>query len=261
MDLGKLVSTFNALSRPEITEFGFYNCWKFVVHHIPLHPEGDILHLVTYDRRFNFRVGPAHILYLGTVDEQAAVLIPLLLDAFINHVGRNPRAPQVPPFAPWKWETDDKKLAKALEEQMASLGVREELCEINTEQTMLMKTEKIEWIKFLTGMLTWMKPSCSACRLKGVDGLIRCNRCQETRYCSEDCYLETWIDHQAMCDRYVGGNLANEDRSDNSELSLKPTPAMNYYVIIAPHMRKARILADAIGLKLPGPDCMPQNLL
>jgi hypothetical protein len=122
-----LVASFNALPRNQLAPSGSVrNHWHFSIRHVPIPPAGDLLFIINPEARYVHVEGPAQLLPLSTAAERAALVVPMLLKAFLSGMaaGLSP----APSFgAPWTWATNDAELATAVEARLKELGVREEL--------------------------------------------------------------------------------------------------------------------------------------
>ncbi|CZR66989.1 uncharacterized protein PAC_16888 [Phialocephala subalpina] len=102
--------------------------WHFAVRNVPT---GDVLHVVNPDSRSTHTEGPANILSLASVNDQAEVVLRLLLEAFVRSICISFK----PPTTPWSWGTKvyiltvgaDEVLAKALGAHMAASNLPENL--------------------------------------------------------------------------------------------------------------------------------------
>lgn len=144
------MQAFNRLPRSPKTQSGLVdNHWHFAIQNVPIPPKGDLVHFVNPGSRFTHNEGPAQILSLPSVGEQADVVLPFLLKAFVQQLGTGPGSlgwdPRNRPFGPWSWGTDNAELAKALEERLKSAGVREELCKIEVGNQEHIKVQKSVW--------------------------------------------------------------------------------------------------------------------
>jgi hypothetical protein len=122
-----LVVSFNALPREQLTPSGLArNHWHFSIRHVPLPPAGDLLYIINPESRFIHVEAPAQLLSLATATERAALVVPMLLNAFLSNMAVGP-SPVRPIGAPWSWATSDRELATAVEARLKELGVRKEL--------------------------------------------------------------------------------------------------------------------------------------
>lgn len=71
------------------------------------------------------------ILTLPSLSDQADMVVLLLLESFTKGVLKGDQAHH-PKFAPWTWSCNDAALAKAVENKLKALGVRKELCTVQT---------------------------------------------------------------------------------------------------------------------------------
>lgn len=261
MDLQELVGAFNNLPRPPKVPSGLANNhWQFAVRHVPLDLPGDLVHLVNSETHFNWIEGPAQILSNTSVAAQADVVLPLLLKAFVDSLGRK-HDPSASPFAPWSWGTGDEELARALEERMTSVGVRKELCRIKVRDQEKINIEEEEWTNGLGTLKEMLGPNCNKCKKGSTDEarkLQLCGGCRTVQYCSRDCQKADWKNHKTFCKHLAKAKGAGEAGSGSSNSST--VGALEYYQTIAPNMPEAQALASEIGLRLPGPGSNPQGL-
>ncbi|KAL1878221.1 hypothetical protein Daus18300_002138 [Diaporthe australafricana] len=123
-----VVVKFNGIPRPENTPSGLPNHWAFCVRRIPLDPTDNVLLVVNMHSGLSLQSRPAQILSLRSVSERARVLTPHLLKAFIGGFSR--LGVGVPRITPWTWATEDPRLAKAVEDILKQIGVKDELCRV-----------------------------------------------------------------------------------------------------------------------------------
>ncbi|RDB23588.1 hypothetical protein Hypma_009049 [Hypsizygus marmoreus] len=136
------VQLFNALPRnPRAPSGRVPNTWHFDLRYVPLEPTpGHLLFIVQIESSYIY----TERLPLGLPSRSSGVsffpetggaaapevckgLIHAFLDGFGEHkFERNPS----PPFAPWKFTTEDSSLAAAVGTEFKRLGVRKELCKI-----------------------------------------------------------------------------------------------------------------------------------
>lgn len=238
MDLHELVRSFNLLQRSAKTPSGLVdNHWHFAVRHVNFAPRADLLHIVNPGSRFIKVQGPAQILSIPSVDEQADILVPLLLKAFVipSHAG-------APPFAPWSWGTVNKELATALEGKLKSAGVRDELCKVSIDDEEKVKIGYESWTQLVGTLAAQAESGCSSCGKSSAalpHPLLVCGGCKKARYCSKDCQKQDWKIHKALCKML-----------SSSTSSLSP---LDYYRKIAPSMPQAQQLATEIGLDFTNP--------
>ncbi|OJJ49490.1 hypothetical protein ASPZODRAFT_14206 [Penicilliopsis zonata CBS 506.65] len=195
---GLLVRQFNALPRPTPTAT-MKNHYIFTVMPLPLGMKGDMRH----------SEGRARILTLPSVEEQAKVIVPLLLEAFVTAFDYElPVA-----TAPGSWSTTDDKLAEAVSRRLGALGVRRELQDVGTmtSEADLALVEKgfASWSRSFE-MFAPMMPdqnvqnadrACATCGFSpSVDSeLKRCARCKARYYCSVNCQKGDWPTHKQSC--------------------------------------------------------------
>jgi len=211
------VYAFNRLPRPRTTPTGLPNHWYFTIRHVPLTPPGDLLHLVHPLSRYIHCAGPKQILSLPSPAAQAHVVVPLLLESFLSGLGNglNGEGLDIPVFAPWSWGTNDAKLARAIEEKLRVLGVREELCTVQCGNKEHEAISDESWSGFYAQLTKMMSQHpdmertggpgaqvCGGCR-KDCSSLSkplkRCTRCGEARYCSRECQKADWKQHKKVC--------------------------------------------------------------
>lgn len=164
MDPQQLVQEFNSLPRTPKTPSGQVdNHWQFAVHHVAFEPSGDLLYMINPGSLYIHSEGPAQITSLATVEEQAELIVPMLLEAFVSCMGMRLQDPRTKAQGPWSWGTEDEKLAKALERRLRAVGVREELCEVKVGDEESIKIEKKNWDILLQKLEEANGPRCSKC--------------------------------------------------------------------------------------------------
>jgi hypothetical protein len=87
----------------------------------------------------------------ASVVDQAKIIVPMLLKAFIGGLGASSYAPsdRPPAYGPWSWGTADVQLAKALEKQLAAVGVMKDLCVVKSGNEKRESIEREVWTDFL----------------------------------------------------------------------------------------------------------------
>jgi hypothetical protein len=243
------VAAFNQLPRHEKVPSGLAsNHWYFAIRYVPLHPPGDMLHIIHPESRYVVTAGPAQINSLPSMSAKVDLVIRLLLDTFVKGTSRDPSGrplSDTPPIAPWAWGCNDAELVKALEPRMKDLGVRKELCTVQVGTKEDEDVGKEEWaglVKRLmefTGLDASTKKAakeaatartCSKC--DKTSDLQRCARCPEVWYCSKKCQKSHWTTHKKICGKKDTLN------------------ALDYFSHAAYTSTDAKILAASLGLTL-----------
>lgn len=251
-DLQELVGAFNKLSRSPKTESGFVrNHWYFTIMHVPFKPSGDLLHLINPGSRYTHTEGPAQILSLESKATQAQIILPLLLKAFVTSMG-NSDDPNFKPLAPWSWGTENEELAKALEKQLQSSGVRDELCtiEVGNKEHRAIQLEVWTNLFYALQQQFGPVPRCHQCSSLERDDqkLMLCSGCKKVQYCSKDCQRFDWKAHKIVC---MSSTTVTTGAAVGSSSSPPSVDVLKYYHQIAPSMPEAQALASQIGLAFP----------
>jgi len=249
MSLPELVKAFNSLPRSQKAPSGLVgNHWQFAVQHVTLNPPSDLVHLVNPDSRFTHCEYSAQILSCMSANDQADIVLPMLLKAFVTKLGAT--GSQVPSFAPWSWGTNDGNLATALQERMKAVGVRKELCSIEFGNEKNIAIQQEAWVRFFGILEEKVKPKCANCGQGAKDeahGLMLCSSCRSVHYCSKVCQKADWKQHKALCTSRAKSAISTEAGSGRGSSS---AGALKYFQTIAPDMPEAQALAREIGLKL-----------
>ncbi|KAK2792083.1 hypothetical protein FQN51_001921 [Onygenales sp. PD_10] len=152
MDTPALVHAFNNLPRrPKVPSGTVDNHWHFNVHHVPLQPPGDLLFLLNPASLYIHVEGPKQIGNLTSPSARADIILPLLLKSFVTGLQQGGPS-ELAPFAPWSWSTKDEALARALEEKLRAVGVREELCSVAVADQTLNDLDQERWGEFMKGL-------------------------------------------------------------------------------------------------------------
>ncbi|KAE9408264.1 hypothetical protein BT96DRAFT_970906 [Gymnopus androsaceus JB14] len=134
----ELVKRYNALPIQPLAPSGRVpNVWHFDLRYIPISPPSHMLFLLQKESHFvateilplGKKVFESGLSYFPETAKQAALEICLgLMNSFIT--GFHGNSPTPDKLAPWKLTTDDRTLAKAVEEQFKSLGVNPDRCKV-----------------------------------------------------------------------------------------------------------------------------------
>ncbi|KAI9926370.1 hypothetical protein ASPWEDRAFT_176660 [Aspergillus wentii DTO 134E9] len=242
---------FNKVPRVAKTPTGLPNHWFFSVRHVPLNPPGDLVHLVHPPSRLVHVEGPRQIGSLPSPDVKADAVVPLLLKAFITGTSTGPDGKPlagVKPTVPWTWGTNDVVLAKAVEDKLKSIGVREELCVVQTGNKEHEKISDECWSGFLSELTKQAglpNPEagkvCGRCKTGG--SLKQCAKCKKEVYCSRECQTADWKQHKKICASLAGGAV--------SSVSSSNLDAFAYYNNHAHKVPEAQELAKSLNLTLP----------
>ena len=141
----RLVTAFNTLPRPYFTPNSrVLNLWNFSIETIrlPSCPRRQMLILVragiTVDDQIDERAELLHVEggalpfgFSATYAERAAVITPMLLNAFVSALGSDLENEAIAPFG---WNTADPELAKAVERELWRMGVKQALACVGIRQ-------------------------------------------------------------------------------------------------------------------------------
>jgi splicing suppressor protein 51 len=245
-----LVASFNALPRKQLAPSGSVrNHWHFSIRHVPIPPAGDLLFIINPEARYVHTEGPAQLLPLATAAERAALVVPMLLKAFLSGMaeGLSP-APSV--SAPWTWATNDTELAMAVEARLKELGVREELRSVQVGKDDEDRISDEEWPNLLG-------------RLPGAPGATGGRRAPNTTTgstptasndnpfgaLSEGKYLHNMSEKDAYCALIDSYRLRVEDeymfsgvKKEFSLLANNPQPLRGFQQYLDRVKAKARLL-------------------
>ncbi|KAJ5455065.1 hypothetical protein N7475_010186 [Penicillium sp. IBT 31633x] len=136
----ELVRHFNDLPRPALLPEGDRNYYHFAAKPLPITLNariitGDVVFIVNpYDIQYCSE-GRTKTLRLFS-DEQAKIIVSLLLEAFVNTFNGPvqaflPMGTTREPIAPFTWSTTDQRLAQATSCQCQAIGIRHELCNVS----------------------------------------------------------------------------------------------------------------------------------
>ncbi|KAI8818185.1 uncharacterized protein EV422DRAFT_538986 [Fimicolochytrium jonesii] len=115
------VRRFNSLGRHPLAPSGLVpNHWHFSIRRITLPPASDVLLLVSPPSRYMHIERPTTPTFISSLDPdaRAAVIVPMLLKGFNSGLG----GPET--RAPFTWATNDVETARAVERELATVGVR-----------------------------------------------------------------------------------------------------------------------------------------
>lgn len=144
----ELIKLYNALPQQALAPSGLVpNVWHFDLRYIPISPPSHMLFLLQKESHFiaseilplGKKVSESGLSYFPETAKEAAPDICLgLMHSFITSFMDNRTARMAPDglksspsaFAPWKLTTDDRGLAKAVEEQFKSMGVHADRCKV-----------------------------------------------------------------------------------------------------------------------------------
>ncbi|CAI7598323.1 unnamed protein product [Penicillium viridicatum] len=209
--------SFNALQRPERDAFGAPNHYHFAVKALPGGVPGEAVFLTNpYNHHIECE-GRSRISPLSP-DEQAKIIVPLLLEAFVNRfdepgviyqMGSN-----MEPFAPFTWSTTDESLAQAVSRRCQEIGVRRELCDVAVTTAEELGSAEACWAKWskslVEAMATYNLPddgveniemTCENCGFTPsmAKPLHPCTRCLQVSYCSVECQSANAEVHALKC--------------------------------------------------------------
>ncbi|KAJ5585398.1 uncharacterized protein N7459_005198 [Penicillium hispanicum] len=163
---------------------------------LPLLP-GDAVFLVNPHNAHNHSEGRTRIAQLAP-GEQARVIVPLLLEAFVTRFGEGDgfilqMHDSCIPWAPWSWSTTDEALARAVSAQLQQSGVRSELCQVSVSPAEFVQEADRCWTdwcqKFSRAAVHYpdafganVDRCCDVCGFSpSLDvSLLRCGRCRRT---------------------------------------------------------------------------------
>ncbi|KAG6915691.1 hypothetical protein DXG01_010419 [Tephrocybe rancida] len=140
--MSESVKAFNKLPRPLRSPSGKApNHWHFDLRYVTLEPPAHILFIVQLDTSYVHIENLPHdtprdhsLMYFPESGTAAApVVCRALIHSFLESLGAKTPAKNAPaPYAPYKLTTEERSLAKAVEKEFKRMGVRDELCEIET---------------------------------------------------------------------------------------------------------------------------------
>lgn len=274
-----VVQAFNNLPRPEKTPSGIPNHWYFTVRHVDLQPPGDLVHLVNPDSHYIHCAGPTQILSLPSAAAKAEVIVPLLLDSFIQGLTTDPNGNpirEMSAFAPWTWATKDSELAKAIEKNLKEIGVRKELCIVELGSKEQQDISDTSWAGFFdtlknqalninddsensTSSVSNSTTACAKCkkdRSSLPNPLKKCSRCGGPRYCSQECQKADWKQHKKVCRPTKPSQQASTSTSRSNKAD-----AFQYYNKVAYKVPEAQSLARSLNLTLPTEQDNPEGIM
>ena len=209
--------SFNALQRPESDAFGAPNHYHFAVKALPGGVPGEAVFLTNpYNHHIECE-GRSRISPLSP-DEQAKIIVPLLLEAFVNRFDEPGLIYQMgsnmEPFAPFTWSTTDESLAQAVSRRCQAIGVRRELCDVAVTTAEELGSAEACWAKWskslVEAMATYNLPddgveniemTCENCGFTPsmAKPLHPCTRCLQVSYCSVECQSANAEAHGLKC--------------------------------------------------------------
>ncbi|KAK4950734.1 hypothetical protein LTR10_010727 [Elasticomyces elasticus] len=217
-----LVSKFNGLPRPMLAEDGLPSHWVFGVRCCL--PDQEVLLVVRPQSKDIIQGLPSHpsvIRSLPTPKDKAQAIITLLLKGFAEigdlDIVRDPI--EAGGTVPWSWASDTPDLIPAIENELRTLGVREDLCSIGVasdEHVQMLEDWVAEASSLRNSMLAQLPGAAtrdtsldpaqigdSACHGCGVSqpwaGLKNCAACASAWYCSPACQKSSWKSHRSVC--------------------------------------------------------------
>lgn len=247
-----VVQAFNNLSRDKLTPSGLLNHWHFTIRHVDLDPPGDLVHLVHPFSNFIHCAGPTQILSLPSAAAKADVIVPLLLDSFIQGIAISPNEKPMEAFAPFTWATGDPELVKAIEKRLEEVGVTEELCMVHEGTKEQQDISDATWAGFMDSLKKRASGSendttvCATCRKDKStlpNPLKKCSGCGGPRYCSRECQKADWKQHKKFC--------KTPNASQQASTESKMLDPVDYYHKVAHGVPQAQALARSLYLKLP----------
>ncbi|KIK71457.1 hypothetical protein GYMLUDRAFT_149645 [Collybiopsis luxurians FD-317 M1] len=132
----EIVQKYNSLPRKRMAPSGLVpNTWHFDLRYIPISPPAHMLFIIQKESQFvanqTLPVGkkdsePGLIYFPETAKEAALEICLGLMHQFLTNYDL-----KVKPLAPWALTTDDRALAKAVQEQFKALGVKEDRCKVD----------------------------------------------------------------------------------------------------------------------------------
>lgn len=210
------VKKFNTLRRPERDAWGAPNHYHFSVKSLPIVPGNAVFLANPYSGHHHVE-GRARITPLSP-DDQAKIIVPLLLESFVTRFDEGDAIIHVMPhdvlpWAPWSWSTTDDALARAVSARLTAVGVRSDLCEVSVSTPEQVQDSDVFWVKWSEDLLMQMAslPAdmgaqdvgkwCGGCGFTpSLDTeLLRCARCKQARYCTKACQKEDWKIHKTRC--------------------------------------------------------------
>ena len=151
--LSKTVNAFNDMPRTEFAPGGMVkNDWHFSIRSTL--PE-DVLWIVNPGSRFVYvaSVGaPPELWAALDAEGRAALVTPMLLNAFVSGMER-PDGKHVPSIkAPWRWATNNAALATEVEKKLVEIGVRKDLQGVPVGNEEYDGISEDEWNKFFANV-------------------------------------------------------------------------------------------------------------
>ncbi|CAI7671776.1 unnamed protein product [Penicillium bialowiezense] len=139
---------FNYLQRPETDVRGLPNHWHFEVRPMP-GVKSELVFIVNPHGRYFHGEGRTQISSLS-IPNQAKVIVPLLLEAFVTEfdgmpapVCRNSAA-----FAPFSWSTGNQALGRAVAARCQAIGIRSELCSVQVSDAQTIRVAGECWVRW-----------------------------------------------------------------------------------------------------------------
>jgi hypothetical protein len=211
---------FNNLQRPETDAFGRRNHYHFTVKALPGFP-GEAVFIVNPYNQHCESEGRHEIARLSP-DQQAKIIVPLLLEAFANRFDEPGPIPQMGsnmnPFVPFTWSTSDEALARAVSARCQILGIRGDLCTVGVSTAKEMQIAETcwrSWSKSLEEAMAMFgypddavenaEKSCEHCNFTPSINkpLFPCNQCEQVWYCSKECEAADSKFHSQECEPEV----------------------------------------------------------
>ncbi|CAG7963338.1 unnamed protein product [Penicillium nalgiovense] len=150
--------SFNSLQRLERDAFGRRNHYHFAVKALPGVPGEAVVFANPYNKHHECE-GRSRISPLSP-DEQARIIVPLLLEAFVNRFDEPGLIPQMgsnmEPSAPFTWSTTDESLAKAVSRRCQEIGIRRDLCDVGVTTAEELRSAEACWTKWSMALVEAM---------------------------------------------------------------------------------------------------------
>ncbi|KAJ4470949.1 hypothetical protein J3R30DRAFT_3710930 [Lentinula aciculospora] len=136
------VKKYNVLPRKRLAPSGLVpNVWHFDLRYIPISPPSHMLFLLQKESQFvaqqvlpvGNKNNKSGLLYFPETAKEAALEVCLGLMHSFNTVFDQDKTPgpMISPYAPWRFTTDDRALARAVENKFKALGVKEDRCKVD----------------------------------------------------------------------------------------------------------------------------------